>query len=241
MNHYYKVCVVYLISIANTYTHNDQIILCTYFTESHTTLAREWMLPSLQDNFEVIIGTGEQVCPQATFYTQGWTQTTLDKACFIKDVIQNNQGRIIIFADPDIIFFKPIESLIRHALQDAEFVVQKDAPDKTLCSGFFALRANEKTLQLWQGVVSFMEKYRTICDQGALNYCINRRINRFGIKWAFLPTDYFCGGGTFKKRSWKPGKKIIVPKTTCMFHANYASYPHKTAYLEYVRTSIGQK
>lgn len=238
MKHLYIAHILCLINIVNIYAETEKIILCTYHTESHKQLVHEWMVPSIKDNFEIIIGTGEQVCPDATFYAQGWTQTTLDKAAFIADVVEHHQGRIIIFADADIIFLKPIESLIRQALETKEFVVQQDAPDKTLCSGFFALRANEKTTLLWHSIVAFMQKHPIICDQGALNYYIQRRTNRLNINWAFLLTDYFCGGGTFKKRLWKPGKKALIPKTVCMFHANYASYHHKIAYLEYVRTMI---
>ncbi len=214
------------------------VILCTYFTESHKTLAHEWMLPSIKDDFTIIIGNGEQVCPNASYFSPGWTKTTLDKVNFIISVIENNMGAIVIFADTDIIFFRPIKKQIIDLLEEKEFVVQKDAPDKTLCSGFFALKANTKTLQLWQAVQGYMEKNSSKCDQWGLNNFLNPHKNSFDIAWSFLPTEHFCGGGTFKKRLWKPGRKAIVPSNVAMFHANYTHYQNKIAMLTYVKKIV---
>ena len=235
MKNYFILFILYTTSIGILSNNEANIIVCTYYTPSHKELATEWLLPSIKDTVDIVVGTGPQVCPTAQFYTQGWTQTTLHKVLFIIHTIANHMGRIIVFADPDIIFLQPIEPIIRQLLIDKEFVVQQDTPKKMLCSGFFALIANEKTLKLWQGVADFIYKHPNICDQGALNYCLNRRINRYNISWAFLPTTHFCGGGTFKKREWKPGKKVIIPKTACMFHANFADYQHKIAYLAAVQ------
>lgn len=223
-----------LILCNNAYvcSQNPHIILCTYYTESHKKLATEWLLPSIQDDFEIIIGSGEQHCPTATYLQQGWTKTTKNKVEFITETIKNNLGSIVIFADADIVFFKSIKNDILSFLEDKEFVVQLDSDGK-LCSGFFALRANQKTLTLWREIGLYMQKTAKMSDQGALNHFLNPRKNIFALEWAFLPTTYF-GGGTFRKSFWYPGKKLHVPENPAMFHANWTRFSYKIAMLTHV-------
>lgn len=224
--------VLMLIGYTNTYPQTPRVILCTYYTDSHKKLATEWLLPSIKDNFEIIIGSGEQHCPSATYLQHGWTKTTKNKVEFIVDTIENNLGSIVIFADADIVLFRPIKNEIISLLETKEFVVQLDSEGK-LCSGFFALRANNKTLKLWQEIGLYMQKTAKMSDQGGLNHFLSPKKNIFDIEWDFLPTTYF-GGGTFRKSFWYPGKKLHVPDNPAMFHANWTRFSYKIAMLTHV-------
>jgi len=216
------------------------VVLCTFYTKSHEQLATEWLLPSIQDtDLEIIIGYGEQYCSSATYLHTGWTKTTKNKVEFIIETIQNNMGNIVIFADADIVLFRPIKDEIVHFLKTKEFVVQIDTPDKKLCSGFFALIANEKTLNLWQAIREYMQE-SGVSDQGALNHFLSIHKNQFDIEWDFLPSTYF-GGGTFKKRLWKPGKHTHIPQNPAMFHANWTAYNNKVTLLSHVKTVVEKR
>lgn len=215
------------------------VVLCTFYTESHKKLAEQWLLPSISDDFEVIVGTGKQYCQSATYYHDGWTKTTKNKVQFIIETIKNHSGDIVIFSDADITFFKPIKQEIIEFLQKNEFVIQIDSPGK-LCSGFFALRANKKMLNLWEAIYAYMCTNEDISDQNALNHFVSPKKNVFKIVWDFLPATYF-GGGTFKKSLWRPGDKLFIPENPAIFHANWTRFCYKIDMLMYVKKVINAR
>ena len=59
-------------------------------------------------------------------------------------------------------------------MHDKDMVIQKNTPNGVLCTGFFACRGNEKTLQLWQDVKKVMESNELNSDQNSFNRCIKR-------------------------------------------------------------------
>jgi len=232
----------YLLILLNfTYLHTQtpRVILCTYYTPSHKQMAQEWLITSIQDDFEIIIGTGKQQCSSATYLQNGWTKTTREKVKFIIKTIKENINSIVIFADADIMFLKPIKKEIINLLFNKDFVGQIDRPGK-LCSGFVAMWANNKTLALWKAVLEYMQAHHEISDQDALAHFLRPNKNIFNLAWDFLPTTYF-GGGTFKKRGWKPGKNLIIPENPAMFHANYTKHCYKIAMLTYVKKVIKKR
>jgi len=224
-----------------TFTKHQNVIFCTYFTDSHARLANEFMLPSLQDNVDVIKGTGEQLCPTATFFQSGWTQTTLNKVKFIIDVTTQHKGDIIVFVDPDIIFFKPVKERLLELLIDKDFVGQLDNPEKTICTGFFAMRANDAVIDFWKLVQRAMERNPKLCDQKAFNYILLKNKNPTNMRWDFLPSNEFFGGGTFKKKTWKPRRNFHIPQDPFMFHANFTLYKFKIPMLNHVKKILTQR
>ncbi len=216
-----------------------KIRMYSFYTPSHQVLKDNWFLPTIQDDYEVIIKLGEQRCPSAKFRQDGWVETTLDKVDVIIEAIEQNWGNIFIFADIDIQFFKPTEQLILEAMSGKDMVVQRDNPSGVICSGFFACRANEKTLQLWKAVKQFMiDNHRD--DQNSLNKFMRHK-NPFDIKWDYLPSEFF-GGGTLTETSWRPGRTLPIPNNIVLHHANWTvGIPNKIAQLNYVRSEVESK
>ena len=213
-------------------------VLCTYYTPSHKELATQWLLPSVKDDVEVIIRKGIQQCTSATYRQSNWTKTTRDKVHFIIKTIENHMGGIVIFADADITLFRPVVEELTELLTGKEFIAQIDRPGK-ICSGFFALRANKKTLKLWRAVLQYMNENHNISDQDALHHFLTPNRNVFDIVWDFLPITYF-GCGTFKGKGgfWRPGKNVRIPDNPAMFHANYTRFCNKIAVLTYVKSMV---
>lgn len=217
-----------------------KIKLYALYTPSHRTLKDSYFLPSIQDDFDVICEPAEQKCSSARFMDTGWTETTTAKVDLIIRAIHENWGNVFIFSDVDIQFFCPIQETILSLLKDNDLIIQKNSPNGVLCSGFFACKANEKTLTLWTDVRKIMEKNSSKSDQISLNQCIKRnsKKNPYGIKWDYLP-DTFFGGGTLTGHEWHPGKKLPIPANIMMHHANWTKGIHnKIAQLKYVKQTV---
>ncbi|MFA5410245.1 MAG: putative nucleotide-diphospho-sugar transferase [Candidatus Omnitrophota bacterium] len=214
--------------------------LYCYYTKSHESLLNTFFLPSLKDDYKVILKKGEQKCSKGSYKEEGWLETTMGKVDFIIAAILDNRNKLFLFSDPDIQFFRETEKYILKIAKDQDIVAQRNDPSGKLCSGFFACRANEKTLNLWRDVRKF------ICnkegdDQDGLNYFLKlsiltsphhyfrkrmsiilskRGLNYHKINWRYLPS-FFFGGGMLSGRRWEPGMRLKIPKNIAMHHANW--------------------
>ena len=233
--------VLTLFLLISNSTKTEKMKLYALYTPSHTVLKNEWFIPSIQDDFDLILEFHEQTCPSGTFMSGGWTRTTIKKVRLIVHAIQENWGKIFIFSDVDIQFFAPIQDHIERLMENKDIVIQKNSPNGQFCSGFFACRSNEKTLQLWQDALNLMINNQKISDQVALNHCLKKKENKYGIVWVYLPNTFF-GGGTLTGRSWRPGQRLPVPKNIVMHHANWTKgIKNKIAQLNYVRNTVNAR
>jgi len=218
----------------------EKMKLYALYTPSHTILKDKWFIPSIQDDFDLMIEFHEQTCPSGIYMSGGWTKTTIKKVRLIIHAVQENWGKIFIFSDVDIQFFAPIQDHIEKLMENKDMVIQKDSPNGVLCSGFFACRGNEKTLRLWQDGLNLMINDQNISDQKALNRCLKNK-NEYNIVWNYLPNTFF-GGGTLTGRSWQPGRRLSVPKNIIMHHANWTKgIKNKIAQLNYVRNIVNSR
>ena len=215
--------------------------LYAIYTPSHEELAQDWFLPSIQDDYELVLEKWEQTESSGNeFMENGWMQAIHKKVDFIIRAVEENWGGIFVFSDVDIQFFGPTKELVLEAMQGNDIVLQKDEPGGALCTGFFACRCNEKTLKLWHAVKRYINKIPDQHDQHGLNY-FTRHSNPFGIKWDYLPV-VFCGGGTINGKVWKPGMDIPIPKGIVMHHANYTwGNANKVEQLRYVRNLVRKR
>jgi hypothetical protein len=220
-----------------------KIKLYALYTPSHEVLKDKFFLPSIKDDFEVIIEFCEQTCPSAKFMSEGWTKTTMRKVDLIIRAIKENWGTFFIFSDVDIQFFAPIQDAVIKLMKDKDIVMQKNNPAGVLCTGFFACRGNEKTLRLWTDVKKTMKKKASNSDQNSFNQCIKKKSkkNPYNIVWAYLP-DSFFGAGTRTGREWRPGMSLPIPRDIMIHHANWTKgIKNKIAQLIYVRNEVRKR
>jgi hypothetical protein len=222
----------------------EKMKIYALYTPSHEILKDQFFLPSIQDDFDIVLEFCEQTCPTAGFMSEGWTKTTARKVDLIIRAIEENWGEIFIFSDVDIQFFRPIQDTILTLMKDNDIIMQKNNIDGVLCTGFFACRGNEKTLKLWTDVRETMKKKSSNSDQNSFNHCIKRRSkkNPYNVTWDYLP-DTFFGGGTLTAHNgsyiWTPGKTLPVPHGIMMHHANWTKgVENKIAQLLYVQDEV---
>jgi hypothetical protein len=221
-----------------TEKEQDKIKLYAFYTPSHAYMKDRWFLPSLKDDYELILEEFDQECPSATIMQTGWNSIMIHKIDLIIKGIKENWGKVFIHSDVDIQFFRPTKEIILQAMRDKDMVIQRDDPYGEVCAGFFACRGNEKTLKLWQKIrENVLMPGNKAHDQDWLNSLIYRS-NPFNIAWDYLPND-FMGGGTMTAKLWLPGKELPIPKTIAMHHANYTfGVDNKIAQLTYVKDRV---
>ncbi|MDZ7842072.1 MAG: putative nucleotide-diphospho-sugar transferase [Gammaproteobacteria bacterium] len=144
-----------------------------------------------------------------------WTRSVIFKCDRIVDAIRENRGEIIVYSDVDIQFFGPVKESILKAMKNREVACQLDSPAGILCTGFFAVRANDATLAVWQEVRRRLEKEKR--DQKAFNRILQKAPE---IRFGHLPTQFF-GPGTFLRQSWRKLDRFYIPLKPLMFHANW--------------------
>jgi hypothetical protein len=236
-----NILILALMTFINNYGM-EKIKLYAFYTPSHTVFVDKWFLPSIKDDYEMIISFfEEQECSTAQFMNEGWKKTTLKKVDMIINAIQENWGKMFVYSDVDIQFFRPTQETILNLIQDNDIVIQRDNPKGQACTGFFACWGNEKILALWQDVKKTMLEIAELSDQKSFNYCLQTQNNPYGIKWTFLPNE-FVSGGTLTGKHWKPGQELPIPDNVILHHANWTEgVENKIAQLNYVKDIVMQR
>ncbi len=178
-------------------------LYCLY-TPQFETLYKEYFLPSIQDDFEIIAKEYPQECPLGSFRSEGWDRTMLRKLELLLPALKE----------------------ILKCLGNHDFVVQQSWPRNTLCAGFFVMRGNEKTRKLIQQAYVLLDSGLCIDDQLA----IQASLQSFAvdeISWAFLPTEQFPNGryvlhadSLAKRNVYTKRAPLFLEDTMILFHAN---------------------
>lgn len=222
----------------------EKIKLYALCTPSHAILRDQYFLPSIQDDYEIIIENVDQESQKGEIWTDGFNATVLKKVELIIKAIQENWGQYFILSDVDIQFFNKTEDKIRELMRDdIDMLVQRDHPISELCpcSGFMIIRSNEKTMQLWKAALSLMQQFQWY-DQDALTSLFTERYDEtLSLKWDYLPPEFF-GGGTLTGKRWLRWDFLPVPRDVLMHHANWTiGVENKISQLEYVKYIVKKR
>jgi hypothetical protein len=222
-----------------------RIRLYACYTPSHEVLVKEWFLPSIKDDYEVIVEKHEQACPTACYMSNGWTSATLKKVEMLIRAIKENWGGLFVYSDVDIQFFRPTKDILLDLIQGMDMVIQRDNPDGIACTGFFMCRANEQTLKVWQEVQrrmtdkEYLKTNPNVDDQTEFNKVLQER--KPLLIWDFLPAK-FLNGGTLTGKYWKAGDRLHIPPNIVLHHANWTQggVKNKIEELQYVKSYMLQ-
>jgi MoaA/NifB/PqqE/SkfB family radical SAM enzyme len=188
--------------------------LISVCTPSHEPLKERWLLRTLKDDYEVCMHACD-VRGAGNYLDVDWSRAVLFKSATIVRTIEENWGGVFVYSDVDVAFFGRTEPQIVAALTDKDIVCQLDDPTGNLCTGFFAARANDATLQLWRDVHEAVARERR--DQPAFNRLVRMSPR---VRAGYLPRAFF-GTGTFAGRLIRDREPIYVPPHPTMFHANF--------------------
>jgi len=220
-------------SVCFVKSQEPRVKLYTCYTDSHEVLFKEWFLPSIQDDYDIVVKKFEQTCQSAKFLEKGWKDTTLKKVDLIIQAVKETMGAVFIWSDPDIQFFTKTKDILLRALEGHDIVCQRIGFGLNgVCSGFFICHSNKRTLELWKSVKRRMLNSPG-SDQASLNYCLRHHED---VKWGCLPKEFY-NGGLLTGKHWSQGDVIPVPEDICLHHANWTiGIENKIAQLKYVRS-----
>jgi hypothetical protein len=222
--------------------HAEQRVkLYTFYTPSHAVLFNDWFLPSVSklNEYDLVVEKYGQECESAEFMGEGWKKTTRRKITLMIRAIKENWGSFFVYSDVDIQFFRLTLPEIRKALMNTDIVFQQDDHNKNACTGFFACKANSRTLIFWETVGKVMDIHAKHSDQASVITLLKLNKHRFaGFSWGLLPITFF-GGGVLTGEMWNPGDDLVVPEEIILHHANYTvGVANKIEQLNYVRSVV---
>lgn len=145
------------------------------FTASHAPLTEQWFLPTLQDNYQLILEKINSPIGNVRYKDASWMSAVEAKADLILRALEENNGTVFIFSDVDIRFAQKTEPEVLARIKDHDLTVLQDSPYGTLGTGFFACRSNPRTVALWTDVRAFMRRHPGQHDQEALNHLWYRK------------------------------------------------------------------
>lgn len=98
--------------------------LYTFYTDTHIKFLCDYFLPSLEDNFELIIDKKSQLSKNGAYMENGWIETMFFKVdIIIKGIVENiNSRSLFIHSDIDVQFFGQIEEEIVRCAKDYDIV-----------------------------------------------------------------------------------------------------------------------
>jgi len=206
-------------------------------TPSHKLFFDEWFKQTLKDDYEFVITHHDQGASDGSFMHSGWTQAVLKKVDMIIRAINENWGKVFVYSDVDIQFFRPTWPILSEGMRSCDMLIQRQRAgkkDETCgCTGFFACKGNERALKTWEAVRAFMidhlEKYGEVGDQVSFNTVMQD--NPAQLRLELLPAT-FMAGDTLRKSF----QKIFVPEEIVLHHANFVvGLPKKVRQLRCVR------
>jgi len=215
------------------------MVLYSHYSDSHKELYNDFFLPTLRkiyskSDLKLRVLYHDQTTSEGMFMSPGWLDTMNYKISVILAAIEENWGDWFIFSDCDVQFFSPFLEDITNQIKDKDIVCQEDRG--SLCAGFFACKANEKTKTLWEKI---RLNFRTLVnDQAALNYF--RPYLNSGL---LNKEKYFTVGNFFENPNgtfvWDNYTNIIPPKNILLHHANYVEgTKNKLALLKMIKNNL---
>lgn len=202
----------------NRLTSMDEEIkkIYTFYNSSFVKL-KDNFLRSIKDDFMV-----EAVFMDipASGKLAGGFQIWKFKTKIIIDAIRKNFGKIILVADIDIEFLKPVKGIIREYIRDNDIVFQRNPQpsEGPINIGFMAIRCNRKVLIFWNTVlllVTLLKRH----DQLIVDILLIGKLKLFSryllrIKYGYFPLEIWANG---------PGEdwNRKIPKEISLFHATW--------------------
>lgn len=181
------------------------------YTESHSSLADRFRR-SFKDTdiaLELVplptIGSGE-----GNFQSESWRNAVVAKQRLVLANIKRSQDEILIVADVDIQFFRPIRPVIESTFgggeMDIAFQAERSWPGGGYNAGFIAIRCSDRVLALYEAMLASNIEAAHLLEQDWLN----QNLGRFPIVHSAFPAKIWA---------WTHGPETIS-RDIVLHHAN---------------------
>lgn len=156
-----------------------KINMYTSFTDSHREMFERFFRPSVPESFELAAEEFSQECKTGEYHSDGWVQAVSRKVEVIRGAIDHamrDRADYFMFSDCDIQFFRDCEPDITERMKHFDFIAQDD---EIYCTGFMAIRADDRSAFMWEWAAENIEKYN--CDQPTGNAFIRKHERWLGL------------------------------------------------------------
>lgn len=206
------------------------------YTPDFKVLYDDYFLPSLKDDFEVIVKEIEQECPSGSFRSEGWDKTMLQKLELLLEAIKEHwNDQIFFYSDIDIVFLKPILDQALQQLGNSDLAIQQSWPRDKICAGFMVMRGNQRTYDLVSRAHDLLKQHVFEDDQTALQNVLPTS----SVTWKFLNPDQFPNGRKVLKQEtghYNANATIEVNESSLLFHVTSCiGLENKRQFLEQVQ------
>jgi len=160
-----------------------------YFGDEKYLPMKEFFVSSVMDtdiehHFHLLSSQNQTAIPTDNTKITG-AETWIFKNRYIIDAIRSNMGRIILFSDIDMQYFKPVAPLIDECMRSNEMCFQRETLHYGFINtGFMAIMCNENTLQFWNKVLEILLETRR--QKQAIVYHLVYFL-KYDIRWAVFP------------------------------------------------------
>jgi hypothetical protein len=147
-------------------------------------------------------------------------QITQRKGTLVRRIL--SLGYDVLFVDADLVFLKDPYPFIfgQPNFQSVDLWIQNDGWSP--CTGFYWLRANEKSIKFWEAIEAHGKSRPTITDQHSLNDVLKEWGPKKKITYQLLPEDIFPVGNLYFDRE-TPQQRGADP---IIVHNNWAIGDH---------------
>lgn len=186
----------------------NKMKLYAYYTEEMSQL-KDYFFNSIKDDWDINIEKWDSFDGNSNFGSEQFRLITTKKLYFLLEKIKENIGRIIIYSDVDIQFFRSCNNIILDLIDGNDLLFQSENvnSNKVINSGFIVIRCNENTLKMFKecSEMRIDQNVSSFFDQTILQYYIT--INSY-IKWNVLPIEFYnrCFG-------------VAIPQNIVLHHA----------------------
>jgi len=183
--------------------------LFSIYTDEIDPLKKQFV-GTIQDDWELNIAYwGKAGEGDGKFGTPSWYNILRKRNEYLLNVIKENWGDIIIWADIDIQFFAKCTNVINKSIEGKDIVFMSEHwPQEIINGGFMVIRCNDKTLLLFQSVLQYDLEKLPHGDQTAINDILRRKT--IDIKWGILPEQFWA-----KSHGGEPPINIVVHHANC--------------------------
>lgn len=195
--------------------------LYCFYTESHRELFEQVLKPSVEkfNEFELVYTIGEQMTEQYCGQPD-WGKQTFQKAQAMFRAVKENEGSTILWSDVDVVFLSKFKTKLLNKIKNFDLVSQ-DSDDRNLCSGFFAVKCNSKTIEVFERVAKDKSFYVNdptgLTDQKALNF-YSKTLNTSLLDRNIFWSDRY----DWEINQWRAfnGEILAPPASAVIAHAN---------------------
>ena len=166
--------------------------LYTIYSETHRAMFEGYLRPSVPHDLTLRAATMPQVCATGAFATTGFKEALGLKLQYLRQAVEQNLGRHVMYCDADVQFFTDrIQPMVLDEIGPADVAAQQDADH--LCAGLMVIRCSARTLEWFDLALASYEDpvlgarlyLDRVGDQGILNHFRDR------IDWRFLSPRFW--------------------------------------------------